>query len=80
MKRVLKPDGKVIILDWRKDYLLCCLCDFILKLVDPVYKQCYSKFEFHNLLKSAQFDIERTTKFNFGVVWGMMVATATPQP
>jgi len=80
MKRVLKPDGKVIILDWCKDYLLCRLCDFILKLVDPAYKQCYSQFEFHNLLKSAQFDIERATKFHFGVVWGMMVATATPQP
>lgn len=79
MKRVLKPDGKVIILDWCKDYLLCRLCDLILKLIDPAYKQCYSQFEFHNFLKYAQFDIERTTKFNFGVVWGIMVATVTPQ-
>ncbi|WP_431356792.1 hypothetical protein [Komarekiella delphini-convector] len=73
-------NGQVIILDWCKDYLLCRLCDFILKLVDPAYKQCYTQLEFHNFLKSAQFDIERATKFHFGAVWGMMVATATLQP
>jgi ubiquinone/menaquinone biosynthesis C-methylase UbiE len=80
IKRILKPDGTVIILDWCKDYLLCRVCDFILKFVDPAYKQCYTQFEFHNLLKSAQFDIKRATKFHFGLVWGMMVVTATPQP
>ncbi|MEH2264614.1 class I SAM-dependent methyltransferase [Nostoc sp.] len=79
IKRVLKPDGTVIILDWCKDYLLCRVCDFILKLVDPAYKQCYTQSEFHSLLKSAQFDIKRATKFQFGVVWGMMIATVTPQ-
>ncbi|PMB11161.1 class I SAM-dependent methyltransferase [Fischerella thermalis CCMEE 5273] len=77
MRRVLKPDGKVVILDWCKDYLLCQICDFVLKFVDPAYKQCYTQKEFHSLLTSAQFDIKRATKFRFGVVWGIMIATAT---
>ncbi len=79
IKRVLKPDGKVVILDWCKDYLLCRICDFFLKFVDPAYKRCYTQKEFHSLFTSALFNIERTTKFRFGVVWGMMIASATPQ-
>ncbi len=79
IRRVLKPEGKVLILDWCKDYLSCQICDFILKLFDPAYKQCYTQKEFHHLLTSAQFDIERATKFRFSVIWGMMIAKAIPQ-
>lgn len=77
MKRVLKPDGKVIILDWCKDYLLCRLCDLLLRVIDPAHNQCYTQAEFHRLLTTARFDIQRSTKFRFGVVWGLMVVTAT---
>lgn len=78
MKRVLKPDGTVVILDWCKDYLLCRLCDIVLKVFDPAYKQCYTQAEFHDLLTAAGFNIYRATKVRFGLVWGLMVATATP--
>ncbi|CEJ42433.1 class I SAM-dependent methyltransferase [Umezakia ovalisporum] len=79
IRRVLKPEGKVFILDWCKDYLWCQVCDFILKFVDPAYKGCYTQKEFHNLLRCAQFDIDSATKFHFNFVWGMMMAKATPQ-
>jgi ubiquinone/menaquinone biosynthesis C-methylase UbiE len=78
MKRVLKPNGKIIILDWCKDYLLCRICDLILKFTDPAYQQCYTQTEFHNFLTTSGFDITRATKVRFGLVWGMMVATASP--
>ncbi|MEA5625197.1 class I SAM-dependent methyltransferase [Nostoc sp. UHCC 0251] len=77
MKRVLKPDGKLVILDWCRDYLLCQICDIILKVFDPAYKQCYSQGEFHQLLTSTGFNICRATKVRFGLIWGLMVATAT---
>lgn len=79
MKRVLKPDGTVAILDWCKDYLLCRLCDVVLKVVDPAYNQCYTQAEFHQLLNFAGFNICRATKVRFGLVWGLMVVTATPK-
>ncbi|MEH2317706.1 class I SAM-dependent methyltransferase [Nostoc sp.] len=76
MRRVLKPDGKVIILDWCRDYLLCKIFDLALKVFDPAHKQCYTQNEFHRLLKDENFAVCSATKIRFGVVWGLMVATA----
>lgn len=78
MKRVLKPDGKVVILDWCKDYLLCRVCDLVLQAFDPAYRGCYTQDEFHSLLTSSGFNMHRATKVRFGIVWGLMVATAAP--
>lgn len=77
MRRVLKPGGKVVILDWCKDFLLCRLCDLLLKRIDPAHKQCYTQHEFHSFLSASQFDIQAATKIQFGLVWGLMIATAT---
>jgi ubiquinone/menaquinone biosynthesis C-methylase UbiE len=77
MQRVLKPNGKVVILDWCKDYLFCQILDIILKIVDPAHQQCYTQDEFYHFLTSANFVVSRGTKFRFGVFWGLMVATAS---
>ncbi|MBW4623851.1 MAG: methyltransferase domain-containing protein [Cyanosarcina radialis HA8281-LM2] len=77
MKRVLKPGGKLIILDWCKDFLLCRFCDLVLKVFDSAHKQCYTQQEFHNFLSASQFQIQAATKLRLGLVWGLMVATAT---
>ncbi|BAZ23645.1 hypothetical protein NIES4073_45340 [Kalymmatonema gypsitolerans NIES-4073] len=76
MRRVLKPDGKVIILDWCRDYLTCKICDTILKIFDPAHKQCYTQDEFHRLLEDTNFAVCRATRIRFGIVWGLMVAEA----
>lgn len=79
MKRVLKPNGKIMILDWCKDYLLCRICDLILKVTDPAHQQCYTQAELHGFLTASGFDITRAAKVRFGLVWGLMVATASPK-
>ncbi len=79
MKRVLKPDGKVVIIDWCKDYFFCKVLDITLKIFDPAYQQCYTQNEFHGLLTSANFTVSRATKVRFGFFWGLMVATASLQ-
>jgi ubiquinone/menaquinone biosynthesis C-methylase UbiE len=76
MKRVLKPEGKVIILDWCKDYLFCRLLDWVLQVVDPAHQQCYTQAEFHHLLTSAGFEICQATQVRLGLVWGLMIAQA----
>ncbi|NES78680.1 MULTISPECIES: class I SAM-dependent methyltransferase [Okeania] len=76
MKRVLKPNGKVIIIDWNKDYFVCRICDWFLQIFDPAHQQCYTQAELHQLLVSAQFEVHSATKFRLGVIWGMMAVTA----
>jgi ubiquinone/menaquinone biosynthesis C-methylase UbiE len=73
IKRVLKPGGKVFILDWCKDYFSCRLIDLYLKISNPAHKRCYTQTEFHSLLTSAHFHIQRATKFKIDIIWGMMV-------
>jgi ubiquinone/menaquinone biosynthesis C-methylase UbiE len=76
MRRVLKPGGSVVILDWCKDYLVCRLFDLVLKLIEPAYRQSYTQMEFHRLLAAAQFEIQSARRVQFGLVWGLMIATA----
>jgi ubiquinone/menaquinone biosynthesis C-methylase UbiE len=77
MKRVLMPTGRVVILDWCKDFVVCQICDVVLKLFDPAYRQCYKQAEFHQLLTTTGFRIERAQRVRFGWIWGLMIATAT---
>jgi ubiquinone/menaquinone biosynthesis C-methylase UbiE len=79
IRRVLQPNGSVVILDWCKDYLLCRIFDAVLQFFDPAHKQCYTQAEFHQLLTSAGFRLDRATKVRFGFLWGLMIATAVPR-
>jgi ubiquinone/menaquinone biosynthesis C-methylase UbiE len=76
MQRILKPGGKVIILDWCRDFLLCQLGDVLLKWFDPAHQQCYTQDQFHRLLVSAGLQISQSRRIRFGWVWGLMIATA----
>ncbi|MBV6622594.1 MAG: class I SAM-dependent methyltransferase [Rivularia sp. (in: Bacteria)] len=78
IKRVVKPNGKLIILDWSKDFLVCRICDWMLQIFDPAHQQCYTQKELHQLLISADFKINRAAKVRFGAIWGLMVVTALP--
>ncbi len=77
MKRVLKPEGEIVILDWCKDYLLCQIYDIVLKLIDPAYKQCYTQAEFHSLLLNTGFEIHRATRVRFGLAWELAILSVT---
>jgi ubiquinone/menaquinone biosynthesis C-methylase UbiE len=79
IKRVLKPDGKVVILDWCKDFLFCRVLDIALQWFDPAHQQCYTQRELHGFLTLSGLDIDASAKIRFGLIWGLMVATAFPQ-
>lgn len=76
MRRVLKPSGRFVLLDWCRDGWLCQLCDIILKWIDPAHKQCYTQKELHDLLTSAQFRISRSTRVRLSLVWELMAVEA----
>ena len=79
MRRVLYPTGRVVILDWCRDFLLCRLCDWGLSLVDPAHKNCYTEAELHGFLTAAGYRIQRSQQVRFGLIWGLMAVEATPK-
>ncbi|ACB51501.1 hypothetical protein cce_2151 [Crocosphaera subtropica ATCC 51142] len=78
MKRLVKPDGQIIILDWCRDYLTMKICDLILTLFDASHKNCYTQTELSQFLASTELQIIDNTKFSFSWVWGLMIFTASP--
>ncbi|MBE9108208.1 class I SAM-dependent methyltransferase [Nodosilinea sp. LEGE 07298] len=78
IKRVVTPGGRVVILDWCKDYFVCRVCDALLQRFDPAHQQCYTQAEFHHSLNATGFKIQQATKGRFGLIWGLMVVTAVP--
>ncbi len=79
MKRVLKPGGRIVILDWCRDYLMCRVCDLFLKVFDPAYRQCYTQRQLNLFLTEAKLCVLRAQKFRADPIWGMMVFDAAPK-
>jgi ubiquinone/menaquinone biosynthesis C-methylase UbiE len=78
MKRVLHPTGRVVILDWCRDFFLCRLCDWVLSLVDPAHQNCYTEGELRQLLTKARYHIQRSQRVRFGLIWGLIAIEAVP--
>lgn len=76
IKRLLKPHGKVIILDWCRDYWFLKICDRIFKISDLAYQGCYTQTELVQLLRKAGFNIKKKSKVRFGLFWELMVMKA----
>lgn len=76
MKRVLKPQGKLIILDWCRDYFLLKIVDTWLKLTDSAHQQCYTQAELDRMLSTANFNVIKQDKIRFGIIWELMAVTA----
>jgi ubiquinone/menaquinone biosynthesis C-methylase UbiE len=78
IKRVLKPDGRVVILDWCRDFLGMQVLDRVLKRLDPAHTQTYTESELQQLLAAAGFTMVHAKRQRCGLFWGLMVATARP--
>lgn len=76
MKRVLKPRGEVIILDWCRDYWVLKLCDLVFRSIDPAYQRCYSQNKLERLLNAAGFDVKKDSKVRFGLIWELIAVRA----
>lgn len=76
MSRVLVPGGRVILLDWCRDFWSCRLMDAVLRWMDPAYRRCFSLDELHRFINSAALSRRHSMRFRFGWIWGMMIVEA----
>jgi hypothetical protein len=72
MRRVLRPGGSLVLVDWCDDYVACKLCSVWLRWTDPAFHRTYSLAECEQLLRRVAFDPITSTRFRAGPVWGLM--------
>jgi len=78
MRRVLKPAGQIIIMDWCRDFLACKIFDGLLKLYDPAHSRCFTTRELRAFYVSSGLHVESMETFRLGGFWGLMLATGLP--
>lgn len=77
--RVLRSEGRLVLLDWCRDFWACRVMDVVLTGIDPAYDTCYTLDELTALIDQAELRTQYTFRYRFDLVWGMMVATAIPR-
>jgi len=75
-KRVLRPGGRLVLLDWCRDFWTCRVMDAVLRRIDPAYQTCYTLGEMRHLIATASFRHRYDFRYRFDLVWGMMVVEA----
>jgi ubiquinone/menaquinone biosynthesis C-methylase UbiE len=72
-RRLLKPNGRLILLDWCDDFLLCKLCSVWFRFVDRAYRRMFTSAECRRLLGETGFRIRSSQAFRHRIVWGLML-------
>jgi len=72
LRRVLRPGGTLLLVDWCDDYLTCKLCSLWLRWTDPAFFRSYSLPDCRGLLEESGLSIERAERFRINWLWGLM--------
>ena len=72
MRRVLRPGGSLVLVDWCDDYLACKVCSWWLRWTDPAFFKTYATGECAGLLRQAGFEVVRAERFRISWLWGLM--------
>lgn len=72
MRRILRPNGMLVLVDWCDDFLSCRLCSMWLRMTDPAFCRMYGMESLGRLLAAADLPVERADHFRVGWIWGMM--------
>ena len=72
MRRVLRPGGTLLLVDWCDDYLPCKLCSYWLRFVDSAFYRTYSFRSCEALLCEAGLEVVSSERFRISWLWGLM--------
>lgn len=70
--RVLRPGGRLVLVDWCDDYLTCKLCSLWLRFTTSAFNRTYSQRQCRLLVARAGLVVEDVQQFRVGLVWGLM--------
>lgn len=72
MRRVLRPAGRLVLVDWCDDYLSCKLCSVWLRWTDPAFYRTYSLSDCRRLLETHGFTVQSGIRRRIDWLWGLM--------
>jgi ubiquinone/menaquinone biosynthesis C-methylase UbiE len=72
MRRVLRPAGRLVLVDWCDDYLSCKLCSVWLRWTDAAFHRTYTKRACRQMLARNGFVVEAAFHRRIDWLWGLM--------
>ncbi|HEX2203316.1 MAG TPA: class I SAM-dependent methyltransferase [Longimicrobium sp.] len=76
VRRVLRPGGRVLLLDWSRDFWSMRLLDGAMRLAGVRYARMYTLRELRTGLEAAGLSVARERTARAGGMWGMMAVEA----
>lgn len=76
MRRVLRPTGRLVLVDWCDDYLSCKLCSLWLRWADPAFYRSYTLRACGQMFERGGFVVEGAFRRRMDWLWGLMCLTA----
>lgn len=80
LRRVLRPDGRLVLLDWSRDPLPMRLLDLGMRIARVPYRRMYARREVEALLAAAGFRVEARARGAAGGPWRLAAFLAAPAP
>ena len=77
MRRVLRPNGHLVITDWCHDYTACKVLDVYLRLFNRAHVRTYRMSDLVELLSQNGFDRTTADRYRLNWFWGMMTVTGS---
>jgi len=80
VRRVLRPNGQFVLVDWCDNYLICKLCSLWLRLTDRTFFRLYTLPDCRRQLEQSGLEVVGADRFRVGWIWGLMrvVCRRTP--